>query len=131
MRVKFGDKRITGKDKHIMEIWGSEDCYFANEEVLELTGMSKEEFQFYLEEFYRKEPEMYQYYADCRKENQKQRRFETKIKELSGDFLDDEFAWNRDQEFINNNDTQNVDRRIKALNSKETDDDIYYSKDNR
>jgi hypothetical protein len=119
MRLKFGEKRLTGKDKKIMEIWGSTDCYFADKEVLEIIGISEDEFWLYLKDLYRREPEVYLYFAECRKEMQKQKRFEDNIRVLGGDYLDDDFAWNVEQEFINNNGTNSLDARRKSELEKE------------
>ena len=119
MRLKFGEKRLTGKDKKIMEIWGLTDCYFADKEVLEIFDVTIEEFQDYLEDLYRRTPEVYLHFTECRKEMQRQRRLEEKIRTMSGDYLDDEFAWDVEQEFINNNGTNNLEARRKSDLEKE------------
>jgi PAS domain-containing protein len=124
MKLKFGEKRLTGKDKEIMEIWGSTDCYFADKEVLEIFDVTIEEFQDYLEDLYRRTPEVYLYFAECRKEMQRQRRFEEKIRTMDGNYLDEEFKWDRDQDFIKDG-TKEFNIRKRRELSKSIDGEDY------
>lgn len=130
MKEKFNDKWITEEDKKIMSIWGADDCYFPEEEIGLILAMTVEQLKDWLEDFSVREPEMYEYFRQCRKNFYSQKRYEDKVKSLSGDYLDIEFEWNREQEFITNN-TNYSDVVTKRSMNKNVEDNKYYSDDNR
>ncbi len=100
-----------------MELWGADDCYFAEEEICQILGMSVADFRDWIRDFSIREPEMYSHFESCRRESAHQLKFENNIRNISGEYLDNEFQWNRDQEFITN-DANATDRFIKRKTKK-------------
>lgn len=130
MKEKFGDKMLLGEDKKIMILFGSDDCYFAEDEICKILGWDVDKFRGWLKDFSEREPEMYTYFRELRRETAHQLKFENKIRQLSGDYLDDTFEWNREQEFISNN--TNVNSLFDGMKIKKSvEDGEYYSQDNR
>lgn len=102
MKEKFGDKRLLGEDKRIMTMFGSDDCYFAEEEICKILGWDVDKFRDWLKDFSDREPEMYNYFRELRRETAHQLKFENSVRQLSGEYLDGSFEWDRDKEFISN-----------------------------
>lgn len=130
MKEKFGDKRLLDEDKKIMTLFGSDDCYFAEEEICNILGWDVDKFRCWLKDFSEREPEMYTHFREVRRETSHQLKFENSVRQLSGEYLDEQFKWDRTQEFISNG-TRELDIQRRQDKTKELNDDRYYSVDNR